>query len=253
VVSKAFLPRPVPVPVDLQRGHSPCAACTVRVLSICSAVPDRDTHRLAALVASHHAAAHTMLIVEGDEAEALFNITAGAVKVYKMLADGRQQITGFLFPGDFLGLAPSGRYAYSAEAITDVTWCRFPRRGLERLIDDVPQLERRLLGIASNELAAAQDQMLLLGRKTAREKVASFLVGLSRRAVRNGLPGDPIVLPMIRADIADFLGLTIETVSRVISQLRRDGLIELKSGGEVQLSGLPALARIAEGAELPAE
>jgi CRP/FNR family transcriptional regulator len=218
------------------------------MLSFCSAVGDHDLARLNAIVLSEDFAARTVLLVEGDEAESLFNITAGTVKIYKLLADGRQQITGFLFPGDFVGLATAERYAYSAEAVTDVTWCRFPRRKLERLLTDVPALERRLLGIASNELAAAQEQMLLLGRKTAREKLASFLLMLSRRMERAGRAPSPIALPMTRADIGDYLGLTLETVSRVFSQFRRDRRIAFRRGGSVELLDPTALATIAEGA-----
>ena len=94
-------------------------------------------------------------------------IVEGAVKVYKLMPDGRRQITGFLFDGDLLGLAVNETYTYSAEALTPVAVCRFPRRQFERLLDDFPKMERRLLAIASNELAASQEQMMVLGRKTA--------------------------------------------------------------------------------------
>ena len=178
------LPDPMPAPPGMQT-QNPCAACTVRVLSLCDALDERDLPRLSAISSSQTLTPHETFVVEGDPAVHLFNVTDGAVKVYKLLADGRQQITGFLFPGDFLGLSSGGRYAYSAEAITEVTFCRFERKRLERLLDDFPRMEKRLLGIASNELAAAQDQMLLLGRKTAREKLASFLLMLARRTGRS--------------------------------------------------------------------
>jgi CRP/FNR family transcriptional regulator len=241
------LPEPRPLPTGQKPGPDPCAACTVRVLSVCNAIEDPDLGNLSAIVTSHRAAPRRTFIIEGDPADTLFNITEGAVKVYKLLADGRQQITGFLFAGDFLGFSPSGQFEYSAEAINEVAYCRFPRAKLEKLLSDFPRMERRLLGIASNELAAAQDQMLLLGRKTAREKLASFLLSLSRRAARLGLEPSPIALPMTRTDIGDYLGLTIETVSRMISQFRRDQLIKLASQSEVELLDIPGLQRIADG------
>ncbi len=108
-------------------------------------------------------------------------------------------------------------------------------------------MEQRLFAIASHELAVAQEQMLLLGRKTAREKIASFLLMLSGRAVRRGQMGDPVSVPMTRADIGDFLGLTIETVSRTFTQLRKSGMIALLPGGKVRLEDRSRLEEMAEG------
>ncbi len=240
------LPEPQPLPSGDRSRRDPCAACAVRVLSVCEAIDDRDLDCLAAIVTNHRVEAHKTFIMEGDAADALFNITDGAVKVYKSLADGRQQITGFLFAGDFLGLSSTDRYAHSAEAVTAVGYCRFPRRKLERLLAKFPQMERRLLGIASNELAAAQEQMLLLGRKSAREKLASFLVMLSRCAERTGGRPSPLLLPMTRTDIADYLGLTVETVSRTFTKLKRDGLVRLHNNAEIDLTDREALAAVAD-------
>jgi CRP/FNR family transcriptional regulator len=188
-----------------------------------------------------------ILVNERDPAAHVFNITAGVVKLYKLLVDGRRQIVGFLFAGDLLGLSFGGEYAYSAEAVTPVTACRFARPRLNDLLRQFPAMSERLLGIAVNELGAAQEQMLLLGRKTARERVASFLLSLSRRAARAGLRDDPVSLPMTRADIGDYLGLTIETVSRTLSQLKRDGIVSLPSPSTVRLADREALEEAAEG------
>src|SRR5947209_3278651 len=111
------LPDPVPLPAGRKPGPDPCAACTVRILSVCSAIENRDLDRLAAIVTSHHAEPRKTFVFEGEPVDSLFNITSGTVKVYKLLADGRQQITGFLFAGDFLGLSSNERYVYSAEAV----------------------------------------------------------------------------------------------------------------------------------------
>ncbi|MCC6469666.1 MAG: helix-turn-helix domain-containing protein [Alphaproteobacteria bacterium] len=190
---------------------------------------------------------HQPIFSEADAADHVFTVTGGAVKIYKLLPDGRRQITGFLFPGDFLGLTHNALYAYSAEAMTATRLCRFPRKKLEALLDELPKLEQRLLGMASHELAAAQDQMVLLGRKSARERVVSFLLMLSGGAVRRGQPDNPVAVPMTRNDIADFLGLTVETVSRTMTQLKTQHLIELMDEKQVRLSRIEALREIAGG------
>jgi len=184
---------------------------------------------------------------EGDAADYVSNVTAGAVRLYKLLPDGRRQITGFLFPGDFLGIAMNDSYAYTAEAMADTRLCQFPRRRLQALMAKYPNLEHELLGLACNELAAAQDQMLLLGRKSAEEKIASFLLKLSERALNRGRPGDPVHLPMSRADMADYLGLTTETVSRTLTSLKTRNIITLKANGYIALTGHDDLEYIADG------
>jgi CRP/FNR family transcriptional regulator len=221
-------------PVAAQKTN-PCSACSVRQMTVCAVLDDDDQRRLASIMTQHRVEEGRTIFSEADPAEYVFNVTSGAVKVYKLLPDGRRQVTGFLFPGDFLGLTHNEVYAYTAEALAPMTVCRFPRQKLEALLDEFPILERRLLGMASHELAAAQDQMVLLGRKTARERLISFLLNLSRAQERHGRSDNPVDLPMGRTDIADYLGLTIETVSRTFTQLRKDGLIQLLEGGSVRL------------------
>ncbi len=226
---------------------SPCAACSIRDTAICSVLAPEELTKLEAIARQVDFSQGQTVIDEGEPADFLFNLTQGTMKLYKLLPDGRRQITGFLFEGDFLGIALNEQYAYSAEAIGDVGLCRFPRQNLESMLDEFPHLEKRLLGVVSNELAQAQDQMLLLGRKTAREKVVSFLLSLSHRAVDREAEPLPVHLPMSRADIADYLGLTTETVSRTFTTLKRDGYIRLKAGGYVELSDIETLEDVAEG------
>jgi CRP/FNR family transcriptional regulator len=235
-----------PVP---RAGHkpSPCAACTVRHLTICGSLDVEELAQMSAITSYMELSPGDPLFDEGEPANHVFNVTAGAIKIYKLLADGRRQMTGFLFPGDFLGLANEETYAYSAEAVTHTALCSFPRRKLERLLQKYPKMEHRLLGIASHELAVAQEQMLVLGRKTAREKIASFLLMLSRRAVQRGQNGNPVAVPMIRNDIGDYLGLTTETVSRTFTQLKQGGSINLLPGGKVEMADRARLEDIAEG------
>jgi CRP/FNR family transcriptional regulator len=233
---------------DTAEQTTPCAACAVRDMAFCGVLNDDEMPQLLAIMQSSTVDPHGPIIDEGEPADYLFNVTLGAVKLYKLLPDGRRQITGFLFEGDFLGIAMNERYAYSAEAVGPVSLCRFPRSKLERLLDEFPKLEKRLLGMASNELVQAQDQILLLGRKTAQEKIVSFLLNLSDRAMKRGAPATPISLPMGRADIADYLGLTTETVSRTMTNLKRNSHIRLLQGGKVELHDREALQELAEGA-----
>jgi CRP/FNR family transcriptional regulator len=226
---------------------NPCAACAVRDLSICGAIEPEHLGKLDAIVAHKKLAPGETLFFEGDRSDSLYIITEGCVRLSKMLADGRRQITGFLFPSDFLGLALRERYAYSAEAVGAVALCRYPKNRLEALLDQFPAMERKLLAIASNELAAAQDQMLLLGRKTALERVGSFLLILMRRMQLKGIERR-VALPMTRTDIADYLGLTIETVSRSFSALKRGRVVRFHSLQDLEIVDAKRLAELA-GAE----
>ncbi len=226
---------------------SPCNTCEVRDFAACAPLNPDEQRRLASIMTTVEIDPHQPIFDEADPAEHVYNVASGAVKIYKLLPDGRRQITGFLLPGDFLGLTHKEAYAYSAEALGPTKLCRFPRRKLESLLDEIPKLEQRLLGMASHELAAAQDQMMLLGRKSAKERVVSFLLMMSNGAVRRGKPADPVTLPMNRSDIADYLGLTIETVSRTFTQLRAQKLIELLDEKQVRLLNPEALREIATG------
>ena len=165
----------------------------------------------------------------GRAGHLLLHFTAGTAKLFKLLPDGRRQITGFVGPGQFLGLAVSDTYAFSAEAIEQVRYCRFPRAALRAVLNDFPQMEKLLLEIASNELVAAQEQMLLLGRKTARERLASYLLTQSRQGGPSGRSRNQFELPITHIDIADYLGLTIETVSRTFTRLQAEALIHIVS------------------------
>jgi len=225
-------------------SHAPCAACSVRDLSICNVLNDEQLNRFTDMVQDIHVAPGQSLFYEGDPAEHIFVIREGCARVCKLLADGRRMITGFLFPSDIVGFADDGQYSYGGEAITAVTACRMPRKRLFDYFDTYPVLERRMLEIATNELAASQDQMLLLGRKSAIEKLASFLHVLLRRHERRGAGGDLVFLPMSRSDIGDHLGLTTESVSRCFTQLRMLGVIRLDSAQKVAIADREALVRL---------
>jgi CRP/FNR family transcriptional regulator len=223
-----------PLPIRLLPGHAtePCASCGARGQSVCSAIDDQHLGRLAAVAVMRDINKGDTFIEEGTPARDFFNITRGTVKLFKLLPDGRQQVTGFAGIGHFLGLAVSDTYAFSAEAIEPVQLCRFSRPKLREVLHDFPALEERLLQTACNELVEAQEQMLLLGRKTARERVATFLVARCHAALPCG-PSEHVALPMTRSEIADYLGLTIETVSRTFSRFKAEKRIATPSNSEV--------------------
>lgn len=236
---------PDPSPCGASAGDDPCGVCAARSLSVCGALADAGLRRLNAISDHREFVAGETLAREGDPATQLFNITAGTVRVHKLLPDGRRQIVGFLFPGDFLGLATGERFAFSAEAITAGSACRFPRKAYRQLLREMPELEASLLDRTANELRAAQDQMLLLGRKTAIERFASFLLDLSARSRRPGVEGNEVQLPMTRTEIADYLGLTTETVSRVTSRLKTRGVIRLLTLHSLRIEKPAELAALA--------
>lgn len=233
------------MPCSSGRGADVCGTCTARRLSVCSVLRDEGLSRLGA--ASDHLDFQPgdVLVREGDPATQLFNVTAGHVRVHKLLSDGRRQIVGFLSAGDFLGLASGDRYAFSAEALTSGSACRFRKTVYRRLLGEMPELEHALLDRAAHELKAAHDQMLLLGRKTAMERLASFLVGVSEKTARSDGDGLAVSLPMTRAEIADYLGLTTETVSRNTTRLKTRGVIRLTSTHGLRIEKPGELRRLA--------
>lgn len=214
---------------------SPCAACAVRDLSICGVLDDEQVTQLSGITSEINLAPGQALFYEEDAADHLYVIKSGSARVFKLLADGRRMVTGFLFKSDIVGLAESGYYAYSCEAVTGLSLCRFPRVKLQSMFERFPVMQLRMLEIATNELAAAQDQMVLLGRKTAQEKLASFLFLLVRRTERHTDRCDSIIVPMSRGDIGDHLGLTTESVSRCFTQFRKMGLIRLDTAHTVTI------------------
>lgn len=212
-------------------AEGPCAECKVRAVSVCAALDAAELSAIESLVDHVHFAEKETITLQGDPADSVYIVTEGTIRLYKLLADGRRQIVGFLMAGDFMGLALSDRHAFSADAIEPVVACRFARQGFAALVDAKPHLLRRLHEAATHELALAQEHMLLLGRRTADEKVAAFLLSLRDRLERLGNGSPTIPLPMTRSDIADHLGLTLETVSRTITKLARARMVLVVPGG----------------------
>lgn len=212
------------------RARNPvdCRNCRIRPLSICSALAPDELFELERLAQPCCFGPRQMIAVEGEVSTAIHNITAGTVRLYRMLDDGRRQIIGFLFPGDFLGIEMTPQVQVSAEAIGETTACRFETAAFARLINRKPHLLAKLHERTRHELTAAHDHVVALGRRTAEERIGWFLIWLRDRAATIDQPSRLIELPMSRQDIADFLGLTIETVSRTLTRLARERVIAIE-------------------------
>lgn len=172
---------------------------------------------------------------EGDPSEEVFEVVTGMVRLCKLTADGRRQVTDFAYPGQLLGLARDGAYIHTADVITPCEIRHHRVASLLHRIEFEPQLVQRFLTMAMTDLLAAQERFLLLGRKTALERVACFIVELSQRGTRSGGSTDLIDVPMTRADIGDYLGLTIETTSRKFSRLKEMGVIRLDGANRLEI------------------
>ncbi len=229
-----------------------CEHCSGRSLSICNAIDDEDLPALVAESSRISVPSGRSFIEEGAPAHDFYVLTSGRAKLFNLMPDGRRQIVGFAELGDFLGLAASETYAFTAEALGDATLCRFPHSSIDRLIERFPRLRCRLQEEASSELVSLQARLMLLGRKTAKERLASFLVEQARPCCRVGGEAGAerpltLSLPMSRTDIADYLGLTIETVSRTFGHFKKEGLITVKGASSVTLLSFKELSNIANG------
>lgn len=228
-----------------RRGEG-CQECKARLFSVCAALTSDELDVLEALSRPIGLAPRQALFAQDDEATAVYNVTDGAIRLSRLLPDGRRHVMGFALTGDFLGLALPERFGVTAEALGQTTLCRFERGAFRALVADKPHLLQRLHERAGYELTLAQDQMMLLGRRTAEEKVALFLVGLRQRYLRIGHDSITLELPMGRQDIADHLGLTIETVSRMLTRFDRERIVLIVPGG-VRLLDPARLDRLAAG------
>ena len=173
----------------------------------------------------------TEIYGEKEPAEYIYQVKSGAVRSYKLLSDGRRQIGAFHLPGDVFGLESGTTHRLAAEAIIDTTVRLVKRRALEQAASVDVQVARKLWAMTAGELRHAEDHMLLLGRKTAMERVATFLLEMDRRLTVAGM----MALPMCRRDIGDYLGLTLETVSRALSQLHSQGILGFSGARQIVL------------------
>ena len=224
---------------------SDCALCAVRGRAICVALSPQEMDALDQATSAQSYATGSTLVRAGDTRHHVYTLTSGALRMVRTLADGRRQVTGFVLPGDYVGLTETAQHRHDIEAIIDSRICRTPMPQMRQLRERYPQLERKLLQRASMELAAAQDTGLLLARLQPNERLAHFLLRLAARSTQPGASGDTVALPMSRGDIADHLGLTVETVSRTFTKLKQQQLIALPQLHLVQILDYAALRRLA--------
>jgi CRP/FNR family transcriptional regulator, anaerobic regulatory protein len=222
-----------------------CSDCDIKGLSVCEALDAEEFELLERIGRTLSISAKTTLFEQGRDAPFVSNITSGALRLSKLLPDGRRQVVGFALPGDFLGLAMQPIHVFTADALTPVKICQFSRQGFSDLLDRKPRLMRAVLNMAAHELTMAQDQMVVLGRRTAEEKIASFLIGMRNRYARIQGPSVHVPLPMTRLDIGDYLGLTVETVSRMMTRMAREKIIVIVPDG-VRLLDVAHLEHLAE-------
>ena len=186
------------------------------------------------------------LYFEGDEVEWLYQVTSGVLRLTRMLADGRRQVIAFGYPGDVVGFPSDGLHHTDCEALTDVELQPYRRSNLESGDSDA-RLHSALLQAALREISAMQDHFMMLGRKSAGEKLASFLCVLAERVGTDTDGFRQVNIPMSRSDIADFLGLTTETVSRTLTQLRKAGIIRIDNIHKITIQRPTALLSLSLG------
>lgn len=202
---------------------------------------------LASLGAIAHFRRNHTIFAEGDLADYSYKVLTGAVRLSKMMSDGRRQVSEFALPGDFFGINWLEEHAVTAEALNDVSLICYVRGRLDRLCDENSDVRQEIFANLRHDLWAAQNHLVILGRQSALERVASFFVHLAER----GRSGDKskIDVPMSRQDIADYLGLTIETVCRMLTRLKSVGTIELPDRHTIRVRNMVALKRAAQPEE----
>jgi CRP/FNR family transcriptional regulator len=237
--------------LDIHNSDLPvlCRSCEARHRGICGALTPEQLVALSKQTTRRIVEPGTELVADSTDITHFSNILSGVVKLTKTLADGRQQIVGLQFAPDFLGRPFKRESSLNVEAATKVMACSFPKTTIDNLIKQSPELEHRILRQTLNELDEARDWMMTLGRKTAAEKVASFLHLVASHIDPENSVVDGAAcfeLPLSRADIADFLGLTIETVSRQFTKLRKDGVIDVENNRKIHVKSMLRLRHCAQ-------
>lgn len=221
-----------------------CEDCPIRYNAVCSRCEPDELSELEQIKYYRSYAAGQTIFFAGDPLEYVGSIVSGVSSLTRTMPDGRVQMVGLLLPGDFMGRPHRDTIDCDVVAETDVMLCCFRRKPFERLIEDTPHVGQRLLEMTLDELDAAREWMLVLGRKTAREKIASLLHMIATR-MASLKPGDTaeatFTLPITRETMANYLGLTIETVSRQMTALKKEGLIAFDERRDIRVPDLGAL------------
>lgn len=232
-------------------GDHPCFGCPVRDRALCSALRYDELARFRRTGIGRRLAEGDALCREGAPALHVYTVKKGALRLSKLLRDGRRQVIGFAFPGDFIGVTMEDGHPFTIEATCDAEICQFLRIRFAAFLADYPPLERRLFAVAARDLAVAREQILVLGRKTAIERLATFLLDMTRHSMQ--IPGEPAraALPMPRSDIADYLGIRNETISRELGVLKSKRLIRMIGTHELTIIDRAAMEALAAGDDAP--
>jgi len=225
-----------------------CDICQVRREGICAVLDDEARAQLFQLSRRRVLSPHNVIFRDGDEADHYFSIASGIVKLVKTLADGHQHIIGLIHQHGFMGQTLNRRHTYAAECATGVELCSYPRAAFDAFLKTHPELERQIFEMTVRELDVCRDWTLLLGRKCSYERVAGFLLMMARRMPRAAgeLPFSiHFELPFTRAEMADYLGLTLETVSRQFSRLKKKRIIALPSSRDIIIPNMELLSAVA--------
>ena len=223
-----------------------CGDCPIRHRAVCSRCEADELVRLEEMKYYRSFQAGQTVIWSGDRMDFVASVVTGIATLTQTMEDGRRQMVGLLLPSDFVGRPGRTMAPYDVTATTDLVMCCFRKKPFEEMMAATPHVAQRLLEMTLDELDAAREWMLLLGRKTAREKIASLLTiiarrdtGLKQKATKGAVTFD---LPLTREEMADYLGLTLETVSRQMSALKRDGVIELEEKRRILVPKFHALS-----------
>lgn len=223
-----------------------CSDCAIRHRAICAYCGPDDLAKLNAMKSYRTFPKGAEVVAAGERSPVVGTVVNGVIALSKTLVDGRRQLVGLQFQSDFVGGAYREEARCDATAVSEVLVCQFERNAFERLMEASPELRARFLDLALDELDAAREWLTLLGQKTAREKVATFLAMIARRQ-RDAAPGARVIaeLPITRSEIGEYLGLTIETVSRQLSKLKSERVIDFKSTRVFEVADLTALQEAA--------
>jgi len=234
-----------------------CAQCMAREFAVCAALSEEESAELERLATRRTLLPDAVLAHSRQPSAHVYSVTQGMLRRVRALSDGRRLVVGFSLPGDFIGLSDAACYRHSIEAVTASQVCEFALKDIRALSHRFPKLEHKLLERACMELDTTQDALLMLARLSPLERLAGFLLQMGRQlrrrspchgAVDEIAPGDVIALPMNRHDIADHLGLTVETVSRSFTRLRQMDLIALPDPQWVEIHDSKELTRLASAA-----
>lgn len=217
---------------DVVFDHKDCGTCPIKHRAVCARCEADELAELDSIKYYRSYEAGQPIVWSGDRMDFVASVVSGVASLSQAMEDGRTQMVGLLLPSDFLGRPGRDAAPYDVVAVSNLTLCCFRRKPFEKMMTGTPHISQRLLEMTLDELDAAREWMLILGRKTAREKIASLLAILARResslALKTTEDGMVFELPLTREAMADYLGLTLETVSRQISALKREGIILLE-------------------------